>query len=438
MRPLVYVAAGSQANFYSPATYLGRAEQGAGFGCDDASQPVRRLDTQVRLLPTVALSRDDDFAWLAFRGRWGELAGPEFDGPTGPNLKRQWQAPFSWEEGLRHSSVKAPSRELIGPNAARAFCNAVASGSDMLLPLILALPLLAGAAAVAAGLGMLVALTRTRYWPIASRPLRARRRIGQVLLAALFVYRSNWRLFLGIGLIFIPAVPTVALVHWLVLNLSPVEPIVPIPAGNIGQELVLHFALSELEFGPAYAAVLILSTLALARIDAGKPVSVRAVLLDLPRALATALLPRLVAVGVVAALAFTIIGIPLALRYAVRWTFIEQAVLLDGRRGSGAFRQSEAAAANDSWWTAASVLSLGALGLVAAPAFGILLLLFFTSVPLLAINVLTSVVYVALAPYVAIALALVYFDLGARTVHAPGVQKLGDTGEGAVSRTLTG
>jgi hypothetical protein len=413
-RPVVYVAAGSHASLFGPHIYLGRAETNAGFGCDDASPPHRRVPLEALLVPAEVTDENHPFAWLAFQGRWGELAGPEFDGPTGPAMKEQWSNPSSWEDGLRNSSVRVPSRTKIGPDAVEAFCSLVASGSHLLLPLILQLPLIAAVVIAASSLGVLVSLTRTRYLPIQARPLRSRRRIGQILLSALEVYRRRARLFLGIGLVFIPAAVVVAAAHWLVLNLSPVDAVVSIPTSNVGQEVILVLALAELEFGLAYAVVLAAATAALANYEAGAPTSVQASFSQVWRRLPHLALPRLAAVLVVGALAFTVIGIPFALRQAVRWTFLEQAVLLDGRTGQDSFSASSTAVASDWWWSGAATITLGVVGLAAAPALGVVLILAYKSLPLFYVNIVSSAVYVALVPYVAIALAMVYFDLKSR------------------------
>jgi hypothetical protein len=125
-------------------------------------------------------------------------------------------------------------------------------------------------------------------------------------------------------------------------------------------------------------------------------------------------MPRLLAVAGVALLSVTIIGIPLAIRQAVRWTFVEQAVLLDGEPGWRALQRSSAAVTADWWWCVGASVSLGLVGLGAAPALGIVLLLGARELPLIWVNVISSAVYVALAPYVAICLALVYFSLRER------------------------
>ena len=419
-RPVFYVAAGSHANFYGQHIYVGRAEGGAGFGCDDASPPGRRVPVEARLIPQDVRSASDPFAWTAFRGRWGELAGPEFDGPTGPITKRIWEDPLDSQSSLRTASLRLPSRESIGPNALETFCKGVAFGSDLLLPFYLELPTVSIILFGVFSIGLIVSLTRTRYIPIQARPLQGRRRIGQILISAAEIYRRRARLFLALGLVFVPAGFAVSGIHWLALRVSPVDSLVRVPGSdNIVQELVLAFALSELQFGLAYAVVVAATTAALARMDRGDLVDVRLAFGDLWHRLPHLAIPRLLAIIVVSVLGLTILALPLAFRQAVRWMFLEQAVFLDGANWKQAPGVSSATVARDWWWSAAATASLMLFGIVFAPAIGIAVLLLAKSVPLLYVNILSSALYVALVPYIAIALSLVYFDLKARLPAHP-------------------
>jgi hypothetical protein len=412
-RPVLRVAAGSHSNRYTPHVFIGRAEQGAGFGCDHATGETI-LPVEARLMPSEISGPDDPYAWLTFQGNWGELAGPQFDGPTGPNMKRQWNEPMSWEEDLRTSSVRVPAHETFGPDAVQSFCDVVAWGSNFLLPIYLQLGEISLAIVGLIGVGMVLSLTRTRYIPAEHEPLRVRRRLGQIVLSSFRIYAANPQLFVGIGLVFLPATVVVSILHWLVFEVSPIEPIVPLPRGDFAQELVLAFALSELHFGIAYAVVLTACLAALAAIDGGRPTSVMRAYSDVWHFLPRLLPPRLFAIVVVFGLAFTIIGIPFAIRKAVHWSFIEQAVLLDGEQGRGALEASREAAGEDWWWTAGSVASLVLIGLFTAPFVGMLLLLLARSIPLANVNLIATVVHLALVPFISIALALIYFDLCAR------------------------
>ena len=76
--------------------------------------------------PTAARAA---FPWIAFEGRWGELQEAFFNGPTGPNLKRQWTQPIEWSEGWRERSYAVPTGGVFGTSATDFFCSAVERGS---------------------------------------------------------------------------------------------------------------------------------------------------------------------------------------------------------------------------------------------------------------------------------------------------------------------
>ena len=102
-------AAGSHANFYDEALYLGSsAEQGVG--CDDTRGPALRAPPgRARRSRATRRRRAKAFPWIAFEGRWGELQKAFFNGPTGPNLKTQWTEPIEWSEGWRDRSYAVPT-----------------------------------------------------------------------------------------------------------------------------------------------------------------------------------------------------------------------------------------------------------------------------------------------------------------------------------------
>ena len=107
--PVVYPAAGSHANFYEDALFLGSSAS-EGVGCDDTTGPSRQLRPAVRTIPSDAAAAQDRFPWIGFEGRWGELQRSIFNGPTGPNLKSQWTRPIEWSEGWRERQHRRARR----------------------------------------------------------------------------------------------------------------------------------------------------------------------------------------------------------------------------------------------------------------------------------------------------------------------------------------
>ena len=208
-RPVVYPAAGSHANFFEDALYIGSsAEQGVG--CDDTRGPHVELDPAVRTIPSEASAAQAEFPWIAFEGRWGELQEAFFNGPTGPNLKRSWVEPVQVSEGWREEAYAVPTGGALGTGATDFFCAAVSRGSVALVRWLQE-PVL-----VLLGLAALLALIlfvawRATWRPVAPLRVARRRSWGQILSAA---GRMRWRapLFLGIGLLLIPtAMVTAAL-----------------------------------------------------------------------------------------------------------------------------------------------------------------------------------------------------------------------------------
>ena len=220
--PVVWAASGSHASFLDSAVYLGLGEQGAGFGCDDATGDSFRVETEAIVIPTTTEGALPELAWVGFGGRWGEPAGREFNGPTGPIDKQRYTEPMSWQDGLPSTSIKLPT-STFGPNAIDIFCAGVAFFSDTLLLVITASPAIGLAILGGIMVGAVFLATRTTYRPPLSLPLARRRRLGQILTSSLSIYLRSPLLFLALGAVFIPLGLLLSAVHALVLEARAVE-----------------------------------------------------------------------------------------------------------------------------------------------------------------------------------------------------------------------
>jgi hypothetical protein len=408
-RPVVYVARGSHANYFSPGLYLGRGESGRGFGCDDAAASSRRLPLGVQLLPSQVDDPGDRFAWVEFKGYWGEVTDKGSEGSTGPMTKQNWQHPMTWQERLMPRSVSLPTRGLIGPDPARAFCGVVAFAADFVLPFYRDMPFVAVFAVGVLSVGVVGTLTTTRYMPIRVRPLRSRRRIGQVFTTALDIYRGRLPALLTIALTALPLSLLIgATWNRLGFDIGPLASLNPLGMTGAGR-LTIGVVVSSLQLILSGAVVIAASTALMAHLaETSTTRHARW------RELATVVLGRYATLLAVAALSVSLVGIPWAMRLLVRWAFIEQAMLIDGRPLRESFRVSSAASTGHSVWVAAALGLLAAATLLGPAVLGIVMIMSLKSVPPAYVHLLATTVQATILPYVAIALTLVYFDLQVR------------------------
>ena len=120
-------------------------------------------------------------------------------------------------------------------------------------------------------------------------------------------------------------------------------------------------------------------------------------------------------------LAISIIGLPWALWKLVGWRFVQQEILFTDKSIRGAFRGSTELVRGRWWHTARTALFLTLVTAVTGPALTIAL--FFTSLPLIWINVIGAVIFSLLIPYVAVANTLLYFDLEERAATEPAIAR---------------
>lgn len=154
--PVVYSSEGSHASYFSSTRWFGKSGS-TGFGCDNTTAKVDRIEPAVIALPREAPT-SGKFAWLSYQGHWGEQERFFDDGPTGPASKVRWDDPQGWiDDSGRESSVTLPFAQSV---AMESFCNLSASGSA-LFNKVLSDPLkvIALVAVVVLGIVMIVRLS---------------------------------------------------------------------------------------------------------------------------------------------------------------------------------------------------------------------------------------------------------------------------------------
>jgi hypothetical protein len=416
--PVVHPAAGSHANYYDAALFLGRSGQ-QGFGCDDSRGPTTDVRPAVELVPSDPAAVGTAYPWLGFTGRWGQREASFYNGPTGPNTKDQWTHPLTWseEEGVS-TAYAVPVSGLFGTEATSSFCDIVATGSDALR---LAMNNLAVAAVGLVALALLVSwlVRRTTWRPSAPLRLVRRRSTGQVVAAVWRMYLGRVLLFVGIGapIAVATVLPGVATV-WMTSFAESLDDDATLP-----RVLVLGVGLVLVALAPATLSVGQAAAMFAAReIDEGRAVGPRRAYAGALRRAVPLLLTQL-AIGVVLVLlTLTVVLIPVALVLLVLSLLITPVVLFERQWGWTAARRS-AHLVRRRWVKVVVLVALtNALVLAIGPLLGTVLILG-TSLPFAVSNAVAGIVYALFVPLVALNAVYVYADVIVRDELEPRVEK---------------
>ena len=404
--PIVYVARGSHANQYRADLLVGKGEEGSGFGCDDSRQPMSRLDMEVRLLPDSASGPDDPFAWITYEGRWGERRSGELNGPTGPNTKLPWKEPLTWQDGTRDEAVTVPEWNGPGVSATDAFCGIVKWGSKAFVRG--GIWLLVGILGMV-GVATYATLSRTSFRPATVQPLRIRRRFGQILAAAARTELRLWRLFLGIGVVFIPIGLLTLALQEVIFRYTPVGDVKDVADSRLA-DAVLALTLGAVQFGITYWLTLCVVVAALHRVAAGESVTAIQAFKDFGSHAGSLAKSRGLAFLAVALLTLSIVGIPVAILLGTRWLFLEQAILIEGADAKQSRKRSRELVHGHYVYVLAVIIGIAGLGLFTGPVFGAFMVLL-SSASLTAINIVSAIFYTALVPWVGIAFTMLYWSM---------------------------
>ncbi len=415
-RPVVYPAAGSHANKYSAALWLGSSAE-AGVGCDDTRGPHRELSPRVETIPSDPVAAVKAYPWIAFEGRWGELQKAFFNGPTGPNMKRQWTEPISWSEGWSDRSYAVPTggplrhghhRLLLCRRRARARAASSACCATHSRPC---------SSSAASSRSSIFAVYRATWTPVAPRRVGRRRSWGQILSASGTMYVKRPGLFLGLGALLVPISLAITLVQWFLLEGIDLLGVV---TGEAAGSWALVAAIVGMTFtflglGLVQAA----AACALVEIDGGRPIGA----VEAYRLAWRHIRPLLGAIAIWVALwivlTATVFLIPVAIWLAIRWALIAPVVVLEDRRRPLPALRRSGELVRHHWLRVASLVGVSAaLALLLGPLLGAILI-FLTDVPLGFLNIVAGVVYALAMPFVALVTAYVYFDGRARLELEP-------------------
>jgi hypothetical protein len=406
--PVVYAAFGSHANYYNSALHLGRSAA-QGVGCDDTSGPSVEQRPEVSVVPTRKTAYLRGYPWLGFEGRWGEQHERFYNGPTGPATKPQWTQPITWAHQWRDKSFVVPAGTAFGTAATDFFCGAVAGGSTLLTSLVGdPSPVLIALAAI---LGVILWLTsRTSWQPSAPLRLARRRAWGAIVTAARRMYLRHLGLFLAIGLLFFPLGALISGLQYFLFRAGGLNGLVDSVGSTnaVVDFLVVALGIVITVFG--LSVIQSATTIAMIELDGGRPIKAwgayRNALPKLGPLLGTVLIVA-VALTIVS---LTAIGALLAAWLVVRWSFLAQVVVVEDVSGvTGLHRSAQLVRGN--WWRVASmILFITVIALLLGPLFGTTLL-FMTSASFDFVNLASSLIYVIVLPYAAIATTYLYFDL---------------------------
>jgi hypothetical protein len=426
-RPVVFSAVGSHASYFSAGLWLGTSAS-QGFGCDDTRGPNHQVPLGAVVLPPE-VSKASPFAWLNFRGRWGQKLPGANNGPTGPNMKPRWATPFEWQEEARTRSLILPGGQVLGQSISGAFCGTVAALSSVLNYFYNSprWTLLVICLVLATVLALLIWLFRRSTWSGASElPIRAVRTIGQILLTSGRIYWQRRWLFIGLGLLAV-------VVFYLVTGVEELISLIFSPFGDVTIRLG----------ATAFAALAVNAAVAFAldRLDRDRPVTVLGTYGSvLRRALSLVgsialegIIVLLIIFGIVGittllsllqedfALAVLVILVVVAVWWVARtwvgWTLTSQQVCLDRSSPIGVIRNSPTVAQGNWWRSAILLVALYVIGISSGPIVGFVLI-FVTPLEPRWIDLIGSAIYVLVLPFIAISATLLFFDLKARCARA--------------------
>jgi hypothetical protein len=230
-----------------------------------------------------------------------------------------------------------------------------------------------------------------------------------MFVSAWRIHAAHRRRFLALGAVFVPLGVLAAAIQAIVLDQTPFTDTRGVEGGDryIAGVAALQVGsgMTALIPGVLVAAAVAMSVDGLARGGSGG--------LDL-RELGRRLVPvagaTLVILIVVAVLTTTVVGLVFAVAFLIWHGITTQACVIEGRPARAGLRRSRQLVRHDTWRVFAITAAATGIGLATGPVAG-LAVLFASSASLSAIDIVSSVVYAVVMPYVSIVLVLLFFDL---------------------------
>ena len=320
------------------------------------------------------------------------------------------------EDEWRDTSTAVPLQKSLS-SATGFFCGAVAAGSRVYLDFLRTPWFVLGVLSAVVLLAIWLS-RRTRWSPALTTPADQLRSGGQIYRSAWQIYRRYLPLFIGIGLIFIPLSAIAAIVQQATFSLTGIGTLISESDSDPVVEAVIALGLGQISTIVATVLVIAAASVALAQMDEGEhPDAIHAYrgVMSHLGSLAWAWLRIVLVAGL---LTITIVGIPIAIFYLVRKAVVTPACVLEDRGAGSSLRRSSELVRGSGIRVFAVTALVAVTAYLAGPIVGVLVL-FLTSSSLAAINVISSLVYVVVMPYVGVAFALLFYDLRHRLSEQP-------------------
>jgi hypothetical protein len=268
-------------------------------------------------------------------------------------------------------------------------------------------------ALLALALGFL--LHRTSWRSVDPLPVVARRRAGEIVRASAVLYRHHPTTFATLGLIAVPVGLLALLVSFTLQHLPFVGSAVTVSTdtGDAGSRALISSAVAAAFWPVTIVLVSAAVSHVLGHASPGPhdPLSTPGEALRALRRQARDLASSfLIAAAIIGVASLTVIGLPVAVWLAVRFTFLGPVVMLQHVGGRKALERTSRLVRHR-WWHTALVAFLVWAGVnVVAVMVGLLLLVTVTELPLWAVTAAVFACQVVLVPLAAAVLTLLYGD----------------------------